>query len=84
MGGFDERISGLAGLVAEDHLAGPLLAEISVWNLWTLALVAVGVGVVSRVSNRKALGAILVVVALRVGLGEVGVALARAMANFGG
>lgn len=83
-GGFDQRPSGLSGLVAADHLAGPVLAEVSVWNLWTLALLAVAVGVVSRVSRRKAAVAVLIVVLLRVALGEVGVVVGRFFSGFGG
>ncbi len=83
-GGFDQRPSGLSGLVAADHFAGPLLAEVSVWNLWTLALLAVAVGVVSRVSRRKAAVAVMIVVLLRVALGEMGVVLGKFFSGFGG
>lgn len=82
-GGFDQRPSGLSGLVAADHIAGPVLAEVSIWNLWTLALLGVAVAVVSRVSRGKAAVAVAIVVLLRVGLGEVGVVLGRFIGGFG-
>ncbi len=89
-GHYDPYTSGLEGLVAPaamQELATPspwqpILAQLSVWNLWMLALFVIAVRVVSRVSLRKALmavGAYLVLVLL---LGEAGVGFGRFMAGF--
>ena|GEM_PF-2310833 len=92
MGGWDPNPRGLSGLVAVDPLAaeaqksylGPLLAEIELWNLWYLGLLAIAVWAAARLSGRKAVIAVLVYVALRVALGEVGVVLSNLMSGFGG
>jgi hypothetical protein len=83
-GGYEERMDGLAGLVPGGHPAGPLLAELSVWNVWSLALLAISVAVVSQVSLRKAAAAVAGFVALKVGLGELSVAVSRFMSGLGG
>jgi hypothetical protein len=84
-GTFDPNPNGLSGLVAADPTRafaapspwGPLLAQISIWNLWTLLLFAVAVRVVSHVSFAKAVLVVVVYVLLVILLGEVGVGLGR-------
>jgi hypothetical protein len=85
MGGFDPCPSGLAGLVCADPMdkeatrsfLEPFLAQIELWNLWYLLLLAIGVMAVSKVSRRKAAAAVGVVVSLSIAAGLAGVALAR-------
>lgn len=82
-GSFDPYPNGLEGLVAPaavDSLAKPsvwqpLLAQVSIWNLWTLALMLVGVVVVARLSVRKAAVAVATYLAIVLILGEISVAL---------
>lgn len=83
-GGYDMRMEGLSGLVASDSPLGPVLAEISLWNLWALALTVLAVAVVSKVKMGKALAVVVALVALRLVIGEAGVAVARMMSGFGG
>jgi hypothetical protein len=83
-GGYDARANGLSGLVATDSPLGPPLAEISVWNVWALALTVLAVAVVSKVSTGKAVAVVAALVVLRLALGEVGVAAARLASGFGG
>ena len=87
-GGYDPNPSGLEGLVApaSGSLApsplGPILAHLSIWNLWMLGLFVVAVHVVSHVSRRKALVAVGAYVLLTVLLGEVGVVVGGALLGF--
>jgi hypothetical protein len=91
-GGFDPNPSGLEGLVAGDPLQaamapsplGPVLAQVSVWNLWKLALFVVAVRAVSQVSRGKAIAAIAVYLLLVVLLGEAGVLVGRFAAELAG
>jgi hypothetical protein len=90
LGHYDPNPNGLAGLVASDGLKafarpsplGPLLAQVSVWNLWMLVLFLIAVRIVCHVSARKALVAVAVYVALVILLGEVGVGFGSVMAGF--
>jgi hypothetical protein len=90
-GGYDPRPDGLAGLVAPDPFTpfavesplGPLLAQVSVWNLWALGLFVVAVYAVSRVSYRKAVTAVVIYVALIVLLGETQVGIGRVLSGVG-
>lgn len=92
MGGFDPCPAGLAGLVCADPLdteakasfLQPLLAQIELWNLWYLLLLAIGVMAVSKVSRRKAAGAVGVVLGLVIAFGLAGVAVARWAGEFFG
>ncbi len=91
MGGYDPYSDGLAGLVAPDptqpyaspSALGPILAQISLWHLWALALFVVAVRVVCHVSLRKALTAVVIYVALIILLGEAGVGLGKFGARLG-
>jgi len=90
LGLYDPNPDGLAGLVAGDPLKAfarpsplaPLLAQVSVWNLWMLVLFLIAVRIVCHVSARKALVAVAVYVALAILLGEVGVGFGSIMAGF--
>ncbi len=91
-GNFDMSPAGLSGLVAQDPFGddpavgsylGPLLGQIELWNLWYLALLAVAVLAVSRVSKGKALGAVALLVGMRVLAGAAGVAIGNLVGNFG-
>lgn len=91
-GHWDPNPSGLSGLVASsDPVPGearsylyPVLAQIELWNLWYLALLGLAVQAASRVSLKKALVVVAIVVALEIALGLVGVALSNAMSGFFG
>ncbi len=84
-GSYDPQPNGLAGLVAPvspEALAkpsawGPLLAQLSVWNLWMLLLLLIAVVVVARLSVRKGLAVLLVYLLLLLALGEIGVLFGR-------
>ena len=88
-GTYDPSPNGLAGLVAADASQaftkpspwGPVLAQISVWNLWTLALLFVAVRVVCHVSARKALVVMAIYVGLILVLGEAGVGFGRVVSG---
>lgn len=89
-GGFDPCPRGLSGLVCPDPASpgsasywSPLLAQIEVWNLWYLLLLGLGVQAVSRVSRRKAVLAVAVVLLLSLSGGLAGTAIARFFAGFG-
>jgi hypothetical protein len=82
-GGHDPSPEGLSGLVATTSLGAPLLAELSLWNLWTLVLLGIAVREVARLSPRKAAAAVLAFVALKVALGEIGVVFARFATGLG-
>lgn len=88
-GGFDGAPEGLSGLVADATgaaaYAGPFLAEISVWNLWTLFLLALATQAVAKVSGQKAAAAVLVFVGAKIALGLAGIGLGQAFSGwFGG
>lgn len=86
-GHWDPNPQGLAGLVAPDPLdpaaarsyTEPLLAQVHVWNLWYLGLLALAVRAASRVSLRKAWLVVGLLVALEVGLGMAAVAVMRTL-----
>jgi hypothetical protein len=94
VGGYDPCPEGLAGLICPDQtLAGgdntrsyiePLLAQIEIWKLWSLALLVIGVRAVSRISRGKALAAVGVVLLLSILVGMGGVAASNAASGFGG
>lgn len=92
LGGWDPNPRGLSGLVACDPLDGdcttsflqPVLAEVELWNLWYLGLLAVAVWAASRVSRRKAVAAVLFLVVLRIAIGASGVAIGQALSGLGG
>ncbi len=84
-GSFDPVPDGLAGLVASPSpqemvrpsVWGPLLALVSIWNLWMLLLLLLAVVVVTRLSLRKGLAVVFVYLALLLALGEMGVMMGR-------
>jgi hypothetical protein len=88
-GHFDPNPDGLSGLVAADPLAGggkasfaePALAQVEVWNLWYVALLALAVRAASRVSLSKAAVVVAVLVAVEVALGLAGVSISRMFAG---
>lgn len=90
-GNFDISPAGLSGLVAQDPFGdqaggsylAPLLGQIELWNLWYLALLAVAVLAVSRVSKGKAIGAVALLVGMRVLAGAAGVAMGNLLGSFG-
>jgi hypothetical protein len=87
LGGYDpmpEGLSGLVGSATEPSFAAPVLAEISIWNLWVLALLATATLEVSKLSRRKALAAVGVFVLLKIITQEAGVAIGRAMSGMFG
>jgi len=85
LGGWDPNPAGLSGLVAADPLAvdalpgfwQPVLGQVEVWTLWTLALTVIGVAAAARLSTRKAVVAVGAYLLLVLALGELGVALGR-------
>jgi hypothetical protein len=83
-GGYDPSPEGLSGLVDRGSPLAPILAEVSVWNLWTLALLGVAMAVVARLPRRKAIAAVLVFVAFKVAIGETGVLVQRFAQGFAG
>jgi hypothetical protein len=80
-GNYDASASGLSGLVQADSFLHPVLAEVTIWNLWTLALLAVAVREVCRVDTRKAVAAVAVLLLLRVGVAEVAIGIGRALGS---
>ncbi len=92
-GGYDPCPRGLAGLVdcggdpsdpTAVSLWSPLLAQIELWNLWHLLLLGLGVQAVARLTRRKAAVAVLIVLAIIVGMGLAGTFVSRAVAGFAG
>ena len=87
---FDERMAGLAGLMATEAIGGepsffePLLAQVEIWNLWYLFLLWIAVRAFAKVSRGRALAILALFVGLRIVLGLVGVGIGRAFAGFGG
>jgi hypothetical protein len=89
-GNYDPSANGLSGLVAPDPRQAfplpsplaPLLAPISIWNLWMLLLFVIAVRVVCQVSVRKALAVVAAYVVLVVVLGELGVVVGRVVNGF--
>lgn len=80
--GFDPSPRGLAGFVEGSHFAGPLLAQVELWNLWMLVLLFLGVRAVARLSRGKALAAVGLLLGLWLLAGEAGVLTARFMGRF--
>lgn len=80
--GFDASGAGLSGLVENDNVLGPFLAQIELWTLWLVALLFIGMRTVSRVTRGRAVLAVGAVVALWIAVGELGVAGARFASGF--
>jgi len=74
--GFDPN-PGLSGLVDKTSLMFPVLAQIELWHLWSLALLVIGMRVVSRLTRGKALATVGALIALQVLVGELGVLAAQ-------
>jgi hypothetical protein len=91
-GHYDPSPNGLSGLVAPDPLESgaegsllqPVLAQVELWNLWYVGLLAVAVREASRVSARKAVAVVAVVLLLEIGLGLMGVWMGRAVGGLMG
>jgi hypothetical protein len=90
VGVWDPNQAGLSGLVAgpggdaEPSYWAPLLAELSLWNVWSLCLLGIAVHVVSKVSARKAAGLVLAFVVLKLVVGAAGVVVGRFSASLAG
>ncbi|MCE7939682.1 hypothetical protein DCC79_15725 [bacterium] len=75
--GFGAVTPGLSGLVDDQSLLGPVLAQVELWTLWLVALLYIGMRVVSRVPRLKAGLAVGALVALWVAVGALGVVASR-------
>ncbi len=75
--GFGAGTPGLSGLVEDRSLLGPVLAQVELWTLWLVALLYIGMRVVSRIPRLKAALAVGALVALWVAAGELGVLVGR-------
>jgi hypothetical protein len=88
-GNFDPNPAGLAGLVggaigAPPGLMAPLLGQIELWNLWSLALSVLAIQAVAQITRRKALVIVVVLVALQIAIGLAGTLISRALMGLSG
>ncbi len=84
-----DATAGLSGLMVnpvtgETGLLAPILAQIELWHLWSLALYVLAVRAVSRISVGKAVLAVAVLVGLQVALGLAGVFVGQALRGLAG
>lgn len=89
LGTVDPSPAGLSGLVVDpvsgaSSLLAPVLSQVELWHLWSLALYVLAVRAVARISLGKAVFAVAVLVGLQVASGMVGVFVSQAFRGMSG